>query len=523
MMNEKEREEEIFKRAEKREMLKKRYEIEKKLKLQKKSTKEENKTVNKALDTKERSRARKEAVENKSKDKKASALDMLKAKRKEKQEQQQKIEEKKKKAEETDKKKWKTNDIYSSDSSDDEIEKDRSRSPERKRSSSSSSSASSSSASSRSRTPSPIRRTNIKSHQDLEKMRFTRTKLERWCHLPYFDEVVVGGFVRLTIGTNGGKSVYRVCEIMEVIEGNKIYQLGKTRTNKILKVRHAQQERTFRMEYVSQGMFTESEFTKWKVDTMTSGIMIPSIEEADNKKKQIDKFNNRRMTDKDIHHMLKEKERFMQNPRNYAMYKSKLSKDRDSATTQGNFEEADRLSSRLNELEERAEGLDKARSERISTIALINDRNRKDNIAKAEEDIRIQIASKNKHGETCDPFTRRKTKPTLATAVIARKQHAMANGIEIPKPIRNLTKDTHIRAKSMGSGASGEDKKENQPDAKTKDLFSAHDFDIDINLDSFTPNSAIKLNLTTVNTSKQDIGPKKSLNLSDYKKKRGLI
>ena len=65
-------------------------------------------------------------------------------------------------------------------------------------------------------------------------------------------------------------------------------------------------------------------------------------QEADNKKKQIDKFNNRRMTDKDIHHMLKEKERFMQNPKNYAMYKSKLSKDRDSATTQGNFDEADR-------------------------------------------------------------------------------------------------------------------------------------------------------------------------------------
>merc|ERR1712179_709528 len=40
-MNEKEREEEIFKRAEKREMLKKRYEIEKKLKLQKRRSKEE--------------------------------------------------------------------------------------------------------------------------------------------------------------------------------------------------------------------------------------------------------------------------------------------------------------------------------------------------------------------------------------------------------------------------------------------------------------------------------------------------
>jgi hypothetical protein len=45
--------------------------------------------VNKALDTKERSRARKEAVESK-RDKKSLALDVLKAKRKEKQELQQK-------------------------------------------------------------------------------------------------------------------------------------------------------------------------------------------------------------------------------------------------------------------------------------------------------------------------------------------------------------------------------------------------------------------------------------------------
>ena len=88
MMNEKEREEEIFKRAEKREMLKKRYEIEKKLKLQKRSSKGEQ--LSKGLDTKERSRARVEAVENK-KDKKTMALDVLKAKRKEKQELQQKL------------------------------------------------------------------------------------------------------------------------------------------------------------------------------------------------------------------------------------------------------------------------------------------------------------------------------------------------------------------------------------------------------------------------------------------------
>ena len=65
-----------------------------------------------------------------------------------------------------------------------------------------------------------------------------------------------------------------------------------------------------------------------------------------------------------------------------------------------------RLSQRLAELEERAEILDKARSEKISTIALINDRNRKDNIAKAEENIKEEIERKRVEGETSDPFTR---------------------------------------------------------------------------------------------------------------------
>ena len=79
---------------------------------------------------------------------------------------------------------------------------------------------------------------------DLEKMQLSRSKLERWCHLPHFDEIVLGAFVRITIGVNEeGNSVYRVCEIVGVVEGPKIYKLGKTRTNKVLKLRHAQQVR----------------------------------------------------------------------------------------------------------------------------------------------------------------------------------------------------------------------------------------------------------------------------------------
>ena len=57
------------------------------------------------------------------------------------------------------------------------------------------------------------------------------------------------------------------------------------------------------------------------------------------------------------------------------------------AEDEGNTELKEKLESQLAELEERAEELDKKRTGSISTISLINDRNRKDNISRAEKSI----------------------------------------------------------------------------------------------------------------------------------------
>ena len=57
------------------------------------------------------------------------------------------------------------------------------------------------------------------------------------------------------------------------------------------------------------------------------------------------------------------------------------------AEDEGNTELKEKLESQLAELEERAEELDKRRTGSISTISLINDRNRKDNISRAEKSI----------------------------------------------------------------------------------------------------------------------------------------
>ncbi|KAL0133478.1 hypothetical protein PUN28_000904 [Cardiocondyla obscurior] len=101
-MTEKEREQEIFKRIEQREIMKTRFEIEKKLRMakkqelkkQKESKKkekgiDEKPKIDRAPDPKERSKDRKKTIEEKQ-DKKFHAMSLLKARREEKKEREEK-------------------------------------------------------------------------------------------------------------------------------------------------------------------------------------------------------------------------------------------------------------------------------------------------------------------------------------------------------------------------------------------------------------------------------------------------
>ena len=121
---------------------------------------------------------------------------------------------------------------------------------------------------------------------------------------------------------------FKVAEVVDVVEQYKVYQLGKSRTNKGLKLRlvcrfetrsclecivemnsivgkllvkyfrkvyflisvlddscsdlflicrHGQQDRTFRIEYVSNQGYTESEFQKWKEEVHFNSHLYLSI------------------------------------------------------------------------------------------------------------------------------------------------------------------------------------------------------------------------------------------------------
>lgn len=531
-MTEKEREQEIYNRVEKREVLKTRFEIEKKLRLAKKkeqklkSKKEEAKFK---TDASSRSRDRRRCIEeNKGKlDKKAQAIQDLRDRREKKRklaEMQQQKEEKDEQKDDEDGdsddkdsqrdeddrrvKKLRASDIYSDDS-DDNSGNERDRESE----------ASYHSRSEDEEDSASKKIEYVSSKEELAKIRISRFKLERWVHAPFFAKTVSGCFVRIGIGTHDGRPVYRVAEIVDVVETAKIYQLGTTKTNKGLRLKHGPQDRVFRLEFVSNSEFTDSEFSKWKETLMLENMSLPTTEDIAKKLKDIQTALNYQYKEDDVENIIKEKGRFKKNPHNYAMRKTQLMKNKEMAEQLGNVEDIRKLTIELERIEERAKELDKMRTSTISGISFINVRNRKTNIIEAEKAIREEaIAGK---GDGDDPFTRRRCAPTLVTKTRDTTMNS-AMLVELAKQ-REIEKKKKIEEENYRKEVERQKAATNHQGSNThvdEDLFSAHDFDIKIDLQM--PNIALSAHSTRV-TSAPPAAPKRSLNLEEYKKMRGLI
>jgi len=197
------------------------------------------------------------------------------------------------------------------------------------------------------------------------------------------------------------------------------------------------------------------------------------------------------------------------------------------------------LETKLNEIEERAEELDRRRTHTISSVALINDRNRKANVSKAEEAIRMEMKKEKKEGVVANPFKRRKCNPRMVTKVSVFENVGDETNLAEEKENQELKKRadqdaTPGASKELDYTPSGKQAKKidmeeeshsNGAVAGKEDLFDAHNFDIEIDVDTnVVAANPVNVNLKPVNLATKDLGlSKRSLNLDDYKKKRGLI
>lgn len=139
--------------------------------------------------------------------------------------------------------------------------------------------------------------------------------------------------------------------------------------------------------------------------------------------------------------MLKEKQKFKNNPHNYALKKTDLLKKKDMAEAEGRDDDVKEIRSQLDDLEQRASELDRQRTANISSIkwdlfytywsfallalaifywymdfySYINKRNREGNQKEIEEAYKREWDEL--RSQTADPFTRRQCRPTMVSGV----------------------------------------------------------------------------------------------------------
>lgn len=395
----------------------------------------------------------------------------------------------------------------------------------------------------------------ISCKEDLHKIKLSRHRLEQWCHAPFFRETVLGCFVRVGIGNNNsGCPVYRVAEIVDVCETAKIYQLGSTRTNKGLKLKHGGQERVFRLEFVSNQQFTETEYHKWVEMCSAQSICLPTVAAIERKLADLKQARTYTYNNSDIDKIISEKLRFKKNPVNFAMHKSQLMKHREQAQSQGDEQEVDRLNVELSELDQKARELDQQRSASLQSIAYINERNRRRNVEEAEKAI-MEEYRRTKGQRTEDPFTRRWSRPKLMSTAGPKKDRDANDSLSKPTTQQqqqqqqqspatqepqtggdasSQEKQTELQEKLKSDEAllklkKAEERKKEQTDkvikksTESSDMFDAHNFDIKLDLGvPMTAHTTTSITQKPLKTSVVSM-PRRSLNLDDYKKKRGLI
>lgn len=222
--------------------------------------------------------------------------------------------------------------------------------------------------------------------KELPRVQLKRDQLEKWCQDPLFDRLVAGSWVRMAV-----QGQYHVCEVVGVRVGQK-YALGKACTAKHLVVRHGgAQTWTYKMAFVSNQAFPESEIRGWKETCRP----LPTLEHLEKK-------------GRDISGVLKELD---VSPHNYAKAKIALLMRLETAVLERNADAVSDLQARIESIDQRTMDLENARTERSINFKAPSERVILKNVEKcARRGIQPR---KNTEAEDYDPFSRRKCAPVL--------------------------------------------------------------------------------------------------------------
>ncbi len=143
---------------------------------------------------------------------------------------------------------------------------------------------------------------------DIEKVKLPRKFFEKYHEIPIFDENIKGAFVKINISTNAGSSKYILGRVKEIIiKQDKLYKFGNGKVNKYVNVSHANKDKIFNFNFLSNSSVTENEVNTWKIHMESHNIPLPTKEKIEQIYNNIQKISEYIYSNPEINAILNKK------------------------------------------------------------------------------------------------------------------------------------------------------------------------------------------------------------------------
>ncbi|KAK1368639.1 Plus3 domain-containing protein [Heracleum sosnowskyi] len=250
----------------------------------------------------------------------------------------------------------------------------------------------------------------IPTFEDVKAITIKRSKLAKWHMEPFFDDLIVGCFVRVGVAKSTKGPIYRLSVVKNVDSSNpeRQYKLDNMITHKYLNVvwGHENSAARWQMAMISESPPSQAEFDQWVEEVERSGGRMPRKQDVLDKKEAIQKTSTYVYSAATVKQMLREKKSATVRPLNVAAEKDRLRREMDVAISKNDEAEVERINARLLELE--ASRRTHEKDHKAIKLEEMNRKNRVDNFKNASG---LKSASGLKAGDAgYDPFSRRWTR-----------------------------------------------------------------------------------------------------------------
>jgi RNA polymerase-associated protein RTF1 len=261
--------------------------------------------------------------------------------------------------------------------------------------------------------------------QDIERMKVTRSFLEKYWEIPIFDQSVLGCFVRINyLARSTSSSSYFLAQIKRIIENkDKPYNLGNKQCTKYIIIEHDQAEKPLGFNIVSNSPINEVEFRQWKDRMEKFKHSLPSMETVKRCMENLEKVKTYVYSKEQFEEMINKKKDLKiqrQDKRMNITYELALvSEEYNSAKQKYEESKNEQYLMRMNELKPKLDSLMKMAQERekdelnraeVDTAALINRRNKE---KQRLNDLKHSLINrkKNRNDPNINPYKRRDCRP----------------------------------------------------------------------------------------------------------------